>query len=270
MLSPIYVKAFETFLELTEAEWPESIDSPLVALFLAVCDMTLNSGAGFPLPLVSPPRFITDNDPGTRFTYLSRVIALKALHLKTAIRNYCKDEYIQVTEELCNLLRTPTPLKIAETVTNWSQTQDTLIALMEEDRIFRFSQVDMPARLLFARYITFNRDKAQRPEVLCWPGAWLAGERASADGEAIFRRNCALFVDKEEDDGIFPAELPDRNSAIVHDTFNKFYGWIVNYDLISQWIVAEGPFKYEYEWLSTAHNPAEVKDWSANVIFRYI
>ena len=198
MLSPVYIKAFETFLELTESEWPETIDSPVVALFLAVCDMTLNAGEGFPLPLASPPTFITDNDPGTRFTYLSRVIALKAPHLKAAVKKYSKDEYIQVTEELCNLLRTPPPLKIAETVANWSQTQDRLSALMEEDWIFRFSKVDMPARLLFARYIAFNRDKAQRPETLCWPGAWLAGERASAEGEAIFRRNCVLFVGKED------------------------------------------------------------------------
>ena len=263
MFSAVYVKAFETFLEFTESDWPDTIDSPLVGLFLAVCDMTLNAGEGFPLPLVSPPTFITDNDPGTRFTYLSRMIALKAPHLKNTVKDYSRDEYVQVTQELCNLMRTPPPLKVAETVADWSQTHDKLIALMEEDRVFRFSNVDMPARLLFARYITFNRDKAQRPEILCWPGAWFAGKRASADSEAIFRRNGALFVDKEDDDGIFPAELPGRDSTIVHETFNKFYGWIVNYDLISQWIIAEGPFKYEYEWLSTAHDPADVSDWAA-------
>jgi hypothetical protein len=263
MFSPIYVEAFKTFLELTESEWPESIDSPLVGLFLAVCDMTLNAGEGFPLPLVSPHTFITDNDPGTRFTFLCRMIALRAPHLKTAVKHYSRDEYIQVTEVLGNLLRTPTPLKIAQTVSDWSETHDRLITLMEENRMFRFSDVDMPARLLFARYIAFNRDKALRPEVLCWPGAWLAGTRASAEGELIFCRNRALFLDKEEDDGIFPAELPDKDPTIVHETFTKFYGWIVNYDLISQWIIADGPFRYEYEWLSTAHDPAAVKDRTA-------
>ncbi len=264
MFAPEYLAAFEMFLKLTESEWPDKIDSPLVALFLAVCDMTLNAGEGFPLPLVHPPSFITDNDPGMRFTFLCRMIALKAPHLKTVVNNYSKDEYVQVTEELCAHLHTPPPLKIAQAVTAWSQTQDTLVALMEEDRIFRFSKIDMPVRLLFARYITFNRDKAKYPEILCWPGAWLAGKRVSADGEAIFQRNCALFVDKEDDDGIFPVELPGRDPAIVHETFNQFYGWIVNYDLITQWIVEEGPFTYNYEWLSKAHDPADVKDWVAN------
>jgi hypothetical protein len=191
------------------------------------------------------------------------MIALKAQHLKAAVNNYSKDEYIEVTEVLCDLLRTPPPLKIAQAVSDWSQTHQRLIALMEEDGIFRFLDVDMPARLLFARYIAFNLDKAQHPEILCWPGAWLAGARVSAEGEAMFHRNCALFVDKEEDDGIFPAELPDKDPAIVHDTFNQFDNWIVDYDLISQWIVADGPFRYEYEWLSTAHNPALMKEWAA-------
>ena len=81
---------------------------------------------------------------------------------------------------------------------------------------------DMPARLLFARYINFNRDKSQRPEILCWPGAWFAGDSASDEGMAIFDRNRALFVDKEHDDGIFPAVLADKDPEIVHDTFNKF------------------------------------------------
>jgi hypothetical protein len=211
-----------------------------------------------------PPSFITDNDPGTRFTFLCRMIALKAPNLKSVVNNYTKDEYIQVTEELCTHLHTPSPLKIAEAVSSWSKTHDTLIALMEEDRIFRFSKMDMPVRLLFARYITFNRDKAKHPEILCWPGAWLAGKRVSAEGEAIFQRNYALFVDKEDDNGIFPVELPGRDPAIVHETFNQFYAWIVNYDLISQWTVAEGPFNYNFDWLSTAHDPAHVKDWVAN------
>ena len=268
MLQAEYVAGFEEFLKLSESEWPDSIDSPLVALFLTVCDVALNPGEGFPLSLVSPPSFITDNDPGTRFTYLCRMIKLKAPFLKAAVRNYSKEEYTEVTESLCAHLYTPAPLTIARAVAAWSATKDTLVALMEEDRIFRSSKADMPLRLLFARYLTYNVDKARYPEILCWPGAWLAGERVSGKGEAIFRRNQALFVDKEDADGIFPIEMPGRNPDIVDETFNQFYTWIVNYDLISQWIVDEGAFKYDYRWLSTIHGPKEVKDWAANAFAR--
>jgi len=249
MFSQVYITAFEQFLRLTDSEWPETIDDPLVGLFLVVCDMTINSGDGFPLPLVSPENFINDNDPGRRFTFLSRLIALKAPHLKTLIRSYSRDEYVQATEELAKAWRTSSPLKIANAVADWSQTKPRLIELMEEDRIFRFSLQDMPARLLFARYINFNRDKSKRPEMLCWPGAWFAGERVSEESMAVFDRNRALFVDKENDDGIFPAMLTDKDQDVVHETFNQFYAWIVNYDLISQWIVSDRPFIYNYEWL---------------------
>ena len=244
MLSAVYVAGFEMFLRLSESEYPNSIHSPSVGLFMVVCDIAMNAGEGFPLPLRSPPTIISDSDAGMRFTFFCRMIAVKAPHLKTAIRDYSHEEYMQVTEELCSYLRTPAPLEIARTVVNWSNSKDKLKALMEEDRIFRFSATNMPLRFLFARYLAYNRDKARYPEILCWPGAWMAGERISGDSEMIYRRNQALFVDKEDDDGIFPIYVPGRDHDSVDETFNQFYDWIVNYDLISQWIDIEDSFKY--------------------------
>ena len=264
MLGTEYVTCFKVFLTLTESEWPDNINSPIVALFMAVCDMAMNGGEGFPLPLLSPTTFVSDNDPGTRFAFLCRMVALKAPDLKSAIRNYSRQEYLEVTERLCALLHTPAPLTIARVVTAWSNTKQTLVALMEEDQIFRFSAANMPLRLLFARYLTYSRDKAQHPEILCWPGAWLAGDRASSLGVEVFSRNQALFMDKEDDDGVFPAEVPGRDADIVDETFNLFYAWIVNYDLVSQWTVEEGPFRYPYRWLSTAHDPKKMEEWVAN------
>ena len=267
MLNAEYVAGFEVFLELTESDWPDSIDSPLVGLFMAICDMAMNAGEGFPLPLRSPPTFVTDNDPGMRFVFLCRMVALKAPHLKTSIRSYSKEEYMQVTGTLCDHLCTPTPLETANTVAAWSRTEGTLAALMEEDREFRFSEANMPLRLLFARYLTYNRDKARHPEMLCWPGAWLAGQRVSVDSEAVYLRNQALFVDKEDDDSIFPIEMSGKDQRVVNETFNLFYAWIVTYGLASQWIVEEGPFKYDYEWLSTTHGPNEMEEWAAGKFF---
>jgi hypothetical protein len=263
MLSAEYVAGFEVFLELTESEWPNSIDSPLVGLFMVVCDMAMNAGEGFPLPLRSPPTFISDNDPGMRFVFLCRMIALNAPHLRTTIRDYSAEEYMQVTERLSGHLRTPTPLQLARTVSNWSESKDTLASLMEEDEDFRFSGANMPLRFLFARYLAYNRDKARHPEVLCWPGAWMAGERVSGTSVGVYGRNQALFVDKEDDDGIFPIYAPGRDRVCVDETFNQFYGWIVNYDLVSQWIAKEGSFTYDYKWLSTAHGPKQMEDWAA-------
>lgn len=210
MLGTMYSKAFETFLHLTDSEWPAEISSPLVGLFLAVCDMTINPGEGFPLPLTSPSTFITDNDPGMRIMFLCRMIALKAPRLKNLVKEYSAEEYLEVTEQLSKLLLTPSPMAIAHAVVKWSEEQNAMISLMKEEEAFQFSPMDMPARLLLSRYIVFNRDKVRRPEFMCWPGAWMAGERAETSGKEILDRNMALLVDREDDNGIFPAIVPGK------------------------------------------------------------
>ena len=48
MLNGVYGSAFNTFLKLAELDWPPSIDHPVVALFLLVCDIAINPSAGFP------------------------------------------------------------------------------------------------------------------------------------------------------------------------------------------------------------------------------
>ena len=109
MLGTKYVAGFESFLTLTESNWPDSIDSAMVALFMVVCDVAMNGGEGFPFPITSPSTFVSDNDPGTRFAFLCRVVAQEAACLKSAIRNYSAQEYQEASERLCAVLRTPTP-----------------------------------------------------------------------------------------------------------------------------------------------------------------
>src|SRR6516225_5848642 len=74
MLHGVYAKAFEAFLEVAELEWPATLDHPIVGLFLLICDMAINPGAGFPFPLTHFATFITDTDPGTRFAVLSKLV----------------------------------------------------------------------------------------------------------------------------------------------------------------------------------------------------
>jgi hypothetical protein len=196
MLDPPYVSAFECFLRLTNTPWPERMNSPEVGLFLAVCDVALNPGEGFPFPIMSPATFIFDNDPGTRFIAICHVVAMKRPDLLQCVKHYTREEYAYVTDAIAGLLLTPSPMLMAELVSRWAEVHDSLKALMEEDRSFRFSPENMPVRLLFARYIHFCRDKFQRPEVFCWPGAWFAGPNVSTVIQDLFVRHHALYMDK--------------------------------------------------------------------------
>lgn len=264
MLGPVYIKAFQIFLKLMGSDWPDQINSPLVGLFLAVCDMAINPGEGFPFPIKFPQNFISENDPGTRFTFLSAMIAREAPYLKRLVKVYSKEEYLEITGKVCELMRTPSPISISQSMVHWADNHEPLIALMKEEEAFAFSPMDMPGRLLLSRFIVFNRDKAERPEFMCWPGAWMAGDRADNHGENIINRNMALFMDKEEDGGVFPAIPLNKEAKAVHATFEQFYTWIVNYEITSQWIAGNGPFQYNLEWLSTSHHPAEIEEWAKN------
>ena len=94
-LSGIYVEAFESFLTLSKSEWPETLEDPLVALFLLICDLAMNPTRGFPIDIEVFENFIRDVDVGVRFTFLCQGVA-KLPHLKSKITAYSKDEYMSV------------------------------------------------------------------------------------------------------------------------------------------------------------------------------
>ncbi len=251
MLSGVYVEAFEVFLRLAELEWPQSIDHPTVALFLLVCDLAINPGAGFPLTLRAFRVFIEDVDPGMRFLFLCRSVATKCQELKMAITEYSRDEYAAATKALAMSLLVDSPLAIVETVNHWALESEAVKALMTEHRQFAYEAANLPVRLLLAHFVAFSQDKLARPEFFCWPGAWMAGERASPEIGLLVGRHEAPFIDKAEDAGVYPRLRAEGDEAVAHKAFSTFYSTNVTYDLTRQWISKAGPFEYDYGWLSS-------------------
>src|SRR3546814_4282094 len=105
---------------------------------------------------------------------------------------------------------------------------------MEEHRTFDYGAVNLPVRVLFSHFLSFMRDKLLTPEFFCWPGAWMAGERASDQVGVLFARHAALFMDKENDDGIFPRIHPERDVRLVQKMFDSFYAVNITYDMTDQ------------------------------------
>jgi hypothetical protein len=262
MLDGVYGKAFEAFLQGTEIDWPPSIDHPSVALFLLVCDLSINPGEGFPLPLQYFSSFVTDVDPGMRFLFFCRTIATERPDLVRAIVDYSRAEYFEVAQALTQPLILISPLKIAETVERWVNDNDGLRSLMAEHETFDFSPRNLSLRVLFSHYLAFNIDKLAKPEFFCWPGAWMVGQRLSSDIVTLFDRHSALFVDKADDGSIFPRILSGKNESLVHQTFESFYSFNVTYDMTRQWIAVPGQFNYDYSWLSSSGSPGDSKGFA--------
>lgn len=260
MFQGVYGKAFSTFLNLTELDHPTSIDHPTVALFLLICDLAINPGSGFPFPLIQFPTFIRDVVPGARFVWLCRIARLKHPELFDVIKNYSREEYEYVSQKLCGAILEMPPVEIAKEFCRWSKTSE-FKPLMSEYDSFKFDKGNIVVRVLFAHFLAFMQDKFVRPEFFCWPGAWMAGNRLSADAVRLFDKHGALFVDKEDDDGIFP-RLPDgREEANVQEVFNDFYAHNVVFDLTNQWVTLPGSFKYDFQWLSQRGSKEEIKNF---------
>lgn len=122
----------------------------------------------------------------------------------------------------------------------------------------------MPVRLFFARHLRFLFDRVAFPEFFCWPSMHMVsdkfGDSDFAKSQGIFDRNRPLFM-ADLDGEVRPALMEGRNEVDVYSTFNEFYGGVVLYDLIGQWTVSEGPFKYD-ESLTNTGAASQLKIWS--------
>ncbi|MGE5504452.1 MAG: hypothetical protein ACM31L_08520 [Actinomycetota bacterium] len=259
MLSSPYGDAFNWFLKLTGSKWPPSIDHPLINAFLLACDIAINPSEGYPFPVHCPETFISDNDPGTRFVTICWILKNKCPHALSYIRACSRNEYTAVSKEICSHMVTHSPDSISRKIVEWAANQEPLITLMKEEEAFRFSPENFPLRLLFAKHIAFLRDKQKRPEFFCWPGAWLAGELISTDEEALFNRHQAMFIDKQDSRTIVPILFAGKENDNIYDTFNTFYFANILYDQMRQWITEEGPFTYDYKWLTEDEELSEME-----------
>jgi len=261
MLHGVYESAFKEFLLRAEIDWPASIGDPTVALFLLVCDMAINSGAG--LPFDPYPHFgslIDDTLPGIRFTSMARTIRLECPQLLRAITSYSRSEYEAVSEQISAAMWIPSPLQIAARCEKWAK--GAMFPLMEEYRTCVYEPINSAIRVLFSNFLAFNQDKLVAPEIFCWPGAWMSGPNVSQRVGDLFERHSALFVDRETDSGIYPRMRKGYDERAVQKMFDDFYAATVVYEMTDQLIAKTGPFDYKYDWLKPSATQAEFKEFA--------
>ena len=260
MLSGVYFEAFKYFLEILEENIPETIDNPLVGLFLLVCDISINPGEGFPNEIQDFEQFINNTDPGIRFIRLCNTIKKDFPEVKSQIIDYSSSEYFGISLKLCNSINIPTPMEISEKINTWSSSIESIIKLMEEEKEFVFDEGNFPIRLIFSRFIKFQQDKLKNPAFFCWSGIYTTVYN-DTQLEKLFKEHEALFIDGIDGD-IYPRLLPNKSELNCSNTMDKFYSWITLYDLTRQWIINEGEFKYDYLWLTSKFPQNEVEKWA--------
>jgi hypothetical protein len=244
-----YAEAFELFLRLANAEWPERYDDPVVGLFLLICDVAINPTRGFPLDIESFEDFIMDVDPGARFTRLC-LAAAEAPELARGIQGFSALEYEYVARRLTKRCGYDEPRAALDAVVALLDDGGPVDVLMEEHRTFAYGSANMPVRVLLSHHIAFARDKRDRPELFCWPGIWLAAERSTPAIRDVFTSHLSLFQDRGDTEQIFPRAMPGRSVKNVRALVNGFFSGMLVFDLALQWTLMPGPFRYDFKWLT--------------------
>jgi hypothetical protein len=131
-LNGVYVHAFDTFLKLVDKDWPETIEDPLVGLFLLICDLSLSPSEGLFLPMTDPSSLIWSTDPGWRFMFLCGIAKNKGEEILGSILDYSADDYWRVSDSLSAGLLSPSPRTLAETIVDWAERHEAWIAVASE------------------------------------------------------------------------------------------------------------------------------------------
>ena len=258
-----YISAFDEFRRATGFGWPDRIDDPLIALFLLICDLSINPTRGFPFSLDSPENMIDDIDPGIRFTNLC-FVARRNPALASGISSYSLEEYTEVADALSYLCGYDHPLAALKAIVDLIEDDAGAAALMRERESFRYLSANQPIRVMVSHFLAFCRDKYQHPQFFCWPGAF-ARSGATERYRELFLRNQTLFSDRSDDDGIFARAIPGRDEVAAQETLNVFFGSILLYHLTRQWILEDGPFRYDFRWLTGRTDNDALIAWAKSI-----
>lgn len=266
MLSGVYVRAFEVFLDFIKEDWPTGVDDPIVGLFLLICDVALSPSEGIFLPMTDPSALIWSTDPAWRFLFLCRAAKEQGCDFKRSIQTYSAQEYWDVSQRLSDLILSPSPRELAEAVVRYADRHPSWSQLAEEDQLFEYREENFPIRVLLGRFSRMQRDKLASPQFFCWPGMCFTSYRQPLAPETVvslFSEHQALFLDRADRD-VYPRLVPGKDEATLQHLLDEFYVWVSMYEMTRQWLIEDGPFEYDYFWLTSKFTSSEIKAWADN------
>jgi hypothetical protein len=98
---------------------------------------------------------------------------------------------------------------------------------------------------------------------------YMSGQRSTSNWQALWLSHLSLFSDRGDKHGVFPREQRGRSQEAVMSTFKQFFGTLPLYDLTRQWILEDGPFTFDFEWM--VENPSTfLSEDSANHVFQQV
>lgn len=256
-----YIEAFDEFRRLTLCETPDTVTDPLVNLFLLICDLALNPHRGFPLQIDRFEDFILDLDPGARFTLLCEAAARQPDTL-TMIADCSAADYWTVSSILTREAGYDDPREGLEAIARIAAEDPGARALLGERESWSYTVDNLPIRVMIAEFLAFARDKLEHPHFFCWAGLYCGGARKTPEHEAIFVDHLSLFSDRADTEQIFPRNFPGKDPDGRKMMLDAFFGSLILYDMTLQWILRDGPFRYDFGWMTGRPQNDELVAWA--------
>jgi hypothetical protein len=222
-----YDEAFQIFLSIIGEKRPAAVDSPIVGLFLLICDIALNPTSGFPCDIDFESDFVSSSDPGMRFFNLCKAAAREKTHLADSILRFSREEYVEAGRMLTEACGYAEPLVSTQTVCNWMGLSPEIRRFAAMQQSFTFPPENYAVAFLFSHFLEFSKDKHASPELFCWPGKYLAGPKLTQKMADLFEKHGPPFVDKADGAGIFPRLKGGLAADKLNATFLAFYQFIV-------------------------------------------
>ncbi|KKB02693.1 hypothetical protein TN98_20865 [Pantoea anthophila] len=261
MLSGKYYNAFRFFLDVVnDGKRPDSIESPLVALYLLLIDIAINPAEGLIFDLSQPERFTHDINPAIRFEKLCITVSTKYEQFKSYIKLHSSEEYWTISTALCDELGYISPRKYLGEINGWCKNSKNLQRLIKENDDFSYSDANLPVRLIFGRFLSFQMDKLKSPEIFCWPSMFVNPAQGNLRATHLYYKHQAVFIENRHQE-IVPAPLPGIDVQVLEDTATKFYQSVTVYDLCNQWAFGKGDFVCDAKWLSNNSGKKKVEVW---------
>ena len=70
------------------------------------------------------------------------------------------------------------------------------------------------------------------------------------------------------DRDVYPRLVPGKDEKTLQSLLDTFYTWVSMYEMTRQWLIDDGPFDYDYGWLTSKFTNSEIKGWADNAFKR--
>lgn len=250
MFDGVYGKAFQFFLKNVQENWPNSIISSVVAVFLLICDFALNPTNSFS----TEKAFEKDMDfvnllPGNRFEAACNFFQKNKKYLETVIQ-YSSKEYWALMDLLNeHIAESSLRENLTEISVDFSPDGE-LSDLFEGYCTMNFDYGNFVIKSVYSHFLAYSVDKLSYPHLFCWAGFHMVESGEIEKMETLFKKHCSLFHDGKDDKTIFVCERDGVSNDVMAEFQNRFFSDMVVVDLVTQCISVSGDFVYDLTWLA--------------------